>query len=73
MRTYQEEHLEGQPPGRTNAVYNHIGRKLKHHDAERHELLARIHLVLSDADIFHEVVREGVGDIALVELFASCQ
>jgi hypothetical protein len=72
-RAYQEEHLKSQPSGRTNAVYDHIGRKLKHHDAERHELLARIELVLSDADVFHEVVRESVGYIALVELFVSCQ
>jgi hypothetical protein len=65
--------LESQPPGRTNAVESHVGGKLEQHNAERHELLAHIELVLSDTHIFQEVVREGVGYIALVELFVSCQ
>jgi len=71
--TYQEEQLESQPPGRTNAVESHVGRKLEQHYAERHELLAHIELVLGDANVHHEVVREGVGYVALIELFVPCQ
>jgi hypothetical protein len=65
--------LKSQPPGRTNAVENHVGRKLEHHDAERHKLLAHIELILGDADIFHEVVCEGVADISLVKFFVPRQ
>jgi hypothetical protein len=61
--------LESQPPGRTNAVESHVGGKLEQHNAERHELLAHIELVLGDVDILHEIISEGVGYIALVELF----
>jgi hypothetical protein len=65
--------LESQPSGRTNAVESHIGGKLEQHNAERHELLAHIELVLSDADFFQEIISEGVGYVALIELFVSCQ
>jgi len=34
-------------------------------------LLAHIELVLTDADIFLEVVREGIRNIAFVELFLN--
>jgi hypothetical protein len=33
--------------------------------------LADIELVLGDADIFHEVISQGVGDVTSIELWSS--
>jgi hypothetical protein len=63
--------LESQPPGRTNAVEGHVGRKFEQHNAERHELLAHIELFLGDTDILQRIVSESIGYIALIELFVS--
>ena len=62
--------MESQPPGRTNTIKSQVRGKFEQHDAELHKLLSRVELVLGDVDIFHEVVREGVGYIALVELLS---
>jgi hypothetical protein len=37
-------------------------------NAEREHLLPNVELVLCDADVFHEVVRNGIGDVAAIEL-----
>ena len=65
--------MKSQPPGRTNAVENHVGGELEHHDAERHKLLAHVELVLGDSDILHEVVRKSVANIALVKFLVPRQ
>lgn len=64
----EEEELEGQPLARADAVENHVGGNLKEHDAQREHLLADVELVLVDSDFLHEVIGDGVGDVAAIEL-----
>ena len=54
-------------PGPT--VEDHVGRDLEKHDTQREHLLADVELVLGDADIFHEVVRDGVGNVTSVKFW----
>lgn len=63
----EEEELQRQPLSRADAVEDHVGGDLEEDDAEREHLLADVELVLVDADVLHEVVRDGVGDVASVE------
>lgn len=64
----EEEELEREPPGGTDAVQDHVGGDFGEHDAEGQHLLADVKLVLVDADVFHELVGERVGDVAAIEL-----
>jgi hypothetical protein len=63
----EKEELQCEPLARPDAVQDHVGRDLKQHDAQREHLLADVELVLGDADIFHEAVGDGVGNVASVE------
>lgn len=64
----EEEELEGQPLAGADAVENHVGGNLEEHDAEREHLLANIELILVDSDFLHEVIGDGVGNVASIEL-----
>jgi len=64
----EEEELEREPLAGADAVQDHVGGDLEEHDAQRQHLLADVELILRDADILHEVVGDGVGDVAAVEL-----
>ncbi len=64
----EEEELKREPFARADPVEDHVGRDLEQHDPQREHLLADVELVLGDADIFHEVVRDGVGNVPSVEL-----
>jgi hypothetical protein len=62
----EEEQLESEPLARSDPVEDHVGRDLKEDDPEREHLLSDVELVLVDPDVFHEIVRERVGDVASV-------
>ena len=64
----EEKELEREPFARTDTVQDHVAGNLEEHNAEGQHLLADVELVLRDADVFHEVVRDGVGHVAAVKL-----
>ncbi len=63
----EEEQLQRQPLARADAVQDHVGRDFEQHDAQREHLLADVELVLRHANVLHEVVGEGVGNVPSVE------
>lgn len=67
----KEEELESKPKAGTDAVERHVGGDFEKNDTQREHLLADVELVLCDVDVFHEVVGDGVGDVAAVELQAE--
>lgn len=64
----EEEELQGQPLAGADTVEDHVGGDLEEHDAQREHLLADVELVLRDVDILHEVVGDGIGNVASIEL-----
>ena len=63
----EEEELESEPLSWADSVEDHVGRDFEKHDTQGEHLLADVELVLGDADIFHEVVCDGVGDVTSVK------
>jgi hypothetical protein len=64
----EEEKLECEPLAGPNTVESHVCRDLEQHDTKREHLLTDVELVLIDADVFEEVVRDGIGDVTTIEL-----
>jgi hypothetical protein len=62
----EEEQLESEPLARSDPVEDHVGGDFKEDDPEREHLLSDVELVLVDPDVFHEVIRQRVGNIASV-------
>jgi hypothetical protein len=60
--------LKCEPLTRANTVERHICRNLEQHDTKREHLLTDVELVLIDADVFEEVVRDGIGDVTTIKL-----
>jgi len=65
----EEEELQGKPLARSNTVENHVGGDFSQNNAERQHLLADIELILINAHIFHELVRDGIGHVSSVQLW----
>lgn len=63
----EEEELESEPLSWAESVEDRVGRECEKYDTQLEHLLADVGLVLLDADIFHEVVRDGVGDVTSVK------
>lgn len=63
----KQEQLQSEPFSRADPVERHVCRYFEEDDTQREHLLANIKLVLRDANIFPEIVREGVGNVASVE------
>lgn len=52
----KEEELKGEPLSRTNPIKDHVGGNLEKNNAQREHLLTNVELILSDPDIFEEVI-----------------
>ncbi len=63
----EQKELERQPFSWADPVEDHVRGNLEQHDAQGQHLLADVELVLVDADIFHELVGDGVGDVPSVQ------
>lgn len=63
--------MEGEPLAGADSVEDHVGGDFEEDDAKGEHLLADIELVLGDADIFHEVISQGVGNVTPIELWSS--
>jgi hypothetical protein len=61
------EEVECELPARADAIQNHVSGDFEQHDPRREHLLANVELALRDADIFYELVGDGVGDVVSVE------
>lgn len=64
----EEEQLEGEPLARADAVEDHVGGNFEEDNTEGQHLLTDVELVLSDADILHEVVGDGIGNVTSIKL-----
>lgn len=62
----KQKKLQREPAAGPDAVQSHVGRDFEEHDAQGEQLLPEVELVLREADIVTEVIREGAGDVASV-------
>ena len=62
--------MKSEPFAGTHTVKDHVGRDFEQYDAQAEHLLADVELILTDANIFHEVVRDGISHVATIELFS---
>lgn len=67
----EEEELKREPLSRANSVQYHVRWDLSEDDAKRQHLLANVKLVLINSDVLHEVIRDGVGHVASIQLQAK--
>ena len=65
----KQENLQSKPFTGAHAIEDHVRRDLSEHDAKGEQLLADVELILVDANIFHEFVGNGIGNVSTIELF----
>lgn len=59
--------MEREPLAWPNTVENYVGGDFEENNAEGEHLLTDVELVLVDPNIFHEIVRDSVGNVTTIE------